>query len=341
MDVEREVRVEPPENRSRVRVLLASPTTRILIAVVLLFAISPILAPGSIDRIAIDSMLPFAAITAIVAIGQTLTIQQGGLDLSVGAAVTLGALLAARYGSDPSVGLGLAIVVALVVASLFGVLSGTVIAVFRLPPIVVTIATSLLMIGVIQHISEGVAVKSSAELSAFALRKVADIPVLAITAIAITVLGQAILKITRAGRRFELVGENAKSAQIIGISSRRHIISAYWLSALLAAFAGVLLAGLLRSPTLDVGDSYLLPSVAAVVLGGTALTGGRGFLVGTALAALFLGQLNQLVQTFTQTSAVHNLIQALIIGACIVSQMELGDAVARLRRLAAPRVFNK
>lgn len=341
VDVERVERVEPPDNRSGMRVFLVSPSWRILIAVVLLFVISPIMAPGSVDQIAISSMLPFAALTAVVAIGQTLTVQQGGLDLSVGAAVSLGALLAARYGSDPSVELGLAIVIAIVVVSLFGVLSGTVIAVFGLPPIVVTIATSLLMVGVVQQISGGVAVKTAPELSSFAVRQVAGIPVLAIIAIAITILGHVLLKLTRVGRRFELVGENARSADVIGISSRRYIISAYWLSALLAGFAGVLLAGLLRSPTRGVGDSYLLPSVAAVVLGGTALTGGRGFLVGAALAALFLGQLNQLVQMFTQTSAVQNLIQALIIGACIVAQMELGEAIARLRRLAIFRVFNK
>lgn len=341
VEAERAQRATPPNGNSGARVLLGSPTTRILIAVALLFAISPVIAPGSIDHIAISSMLPFAALTAVVAIGQTLTIQQGGLDLSIGAAISLGALLAARYGADPSFGLGLAIVVALVVVSSFGLLSGAVIALFGLPPIVVTIATSLLMVGVVQQISGGVAVKASADLSAFALRQVGGIPILAVVAIVITVIGHALLKVTRAGRRFELVGENARSAEVIGISSRRHIIAAYWLSALLAGLAGVLLAGLLRSPTLGVGDSYLLPSVAAVVLGGTALTGGRGFLVGTALGALFLGQLNQLVQTFTQTSAVQNLIQALIIGACIIAQMELGDAIARLRRLAIFRAFNK
>ncbi|RHW28425.1 ABC transporter permease [Nocardioides immobilis] len=332
-------RAETPHNQPLVRVVFISPTTRILVAVVLLFAASPILAPGSVDHIAVSSMLPFAAITTIVALGQTLTIQQGGLDLSVGAAISLGAVLAARYGSDPEMGVTFAIVLAVGIVSLFGVLSGLVIAVFGLPPIVVTIATSLLMVGAVQQVSGGAAVKGSAELSSFALRQLGGIPVLAIIAIAITLVGQMILKVTRAGRRFELVGENATSAQIIGISSRRHIISAYWLSALLAGFAGVLLAGLLRSPTAGVGDNYLLPSVAAVVLGGTALTGGRGYLAGTALAALFLGQLNQLVQTFTQTSAVQNLIQALIIGACIIAQMELGELIARVRgRCRLPRI---
>ena len=105
----------------------------------------------------------------------------------------------------------------------------------------------------------------------------------------------------------------------------------------MAAIAGVLLAGLLRSPTLTAGDDYLLPSIAAVVLGGTALTGGRGSVVGTALGALFLAQLSQLVQTFTQATAVQNIVQALIIGVGIVAQLQLGGASSRIRAQDALR----
>ncbi|MFX6035971.1 hypothetical protein ABTE74_21545, partial [Acinetobacter baumannii] len=83
-----------------------------------------------------------------------------------------------------------------------------------------------------------------------------------------------VLKLTRLGRRFELVGENPRSAANLGIGTRGYTIIAYVLSAALAAVGGVLLAGLLRTPTLTAGDDYLLPSIAAVVLGGTALTGG-------------------------------------------------------------------
>ena len=101
----------------------------------------------------------------------------------------------------------------------------------------------------------------------------------------------------------------------------------------LAAAGGVLLAGLLRSPTLTAGNDYLLPSIAAVVLGGTALTGGRGSIVGTALGALFLAQLSQLVQTFTQATAVQNIVQALIIGVGIVAQLQLGGNPGRLKSL--------
>lgn len=317
--------------------MLSWPATRALIAVAVLFAISPLIAPASIGSTAIISMLPFAALIAIVAIGQTFVIQQGGLDLSLPGAVTLGALLASSLGTDPAIGLPLAIAIAILGTSLFGLLSGIIVAVFGLPPLVVTIATNALLVGAVQAISGGFSGQSDPNLSAFAISKLWGIPVLAVIALVIVTVVQVVLKLTRVGRRFELVGENPRSADIIGIPVRRYVISAYWLASALAASAGVLLAGLLRTPTLTAGDTYLLPSIAAVVLGGTALTGGRGSLVGTALGALFLAQLTQLVQTFTTLTAVQNIVQALIIGVGIVAQLQLGGSSSRLKGLVRKR----
>jgi ribose transport system permease protein len=327
-------RAAPANRGSLPSVVLSWPGTRAFIAVALLFAVSPLIAPASIGGTAVISMLPFAALIAIVAIGQTFVIQQGGLDLSLPGAVALGALLVSSLGSDPSIGLPLAIVIAIVGTSLFGLLSGVIVAVFGLPPLVVTIATNALMVGAVQAISGGFSGQSDPDLSAFAISKLYGIPVLAVIALAIVLLMQGVLKFTKIGRRFELVGENRRSAEIIGIPVKRVVISAYWFAGGLAAMAGVLLAGLLRTPTLTAGDAYLLPSIAAVVLGGTALTGGRGSLVGTALGALFLAQLTQLVQTFTTLTAVQNIVQALIIGVGIVAQLQLGGSTARFKSLA-------
>lgn len=137
------------------KTVLSWPGSRAFIAVAVLFAVSPLIAPGSISPAATLSMLPFAALIAIVAVGQTLVIQQGGLDLSVPGAVTLGALIVARFGGDDAWGLQTAIVVAIVATSLFGLLSGVVIAFFGLPPLVVTIATNALILGAVQAISGG------------------------------------------------------------------------------------------------------------------------------------------------------------------------------------------
>lgn len=327
----------PLDHAPIVPMVLSWPGSRAFIAVLALFLVSPFIAPGSIGPTAIVSMLPFAALMAIVAIGQTLVIQQGGLDLSIPGAVTLGALIVARFGAEDALGLPVAILVAVVGTALFGLLSGLVITLFALPPLVVTIAMNALMVGTVQALSGGFAGQSPEALSQFALGRWFGIPVLVYFAVALVVLTHVVVKMTRAGRRFELVGENPRSAANIGIGTRGYTIAAYVLSSALAAVGGILLAGLLRNPTLTAGDDYLLPSIAAVVLGGTALTGGRGSIVGTALGALFLAQLSQLVQTFTQATAVQNIVQALIIGVGIVAQLQLGGTTSRIRGLVRGR----
>ncbi|GGI38681.1 hypothetical protein GCM10010988_20230 [Cnuibacter physcomitrellae] len=309
------------------------PAARALLAVAVLFAVSPLIAPGSVSPTAMSSMLPFAALTAVVAIGQTLVIQQGGLDLSVPGAITLGALLVAKLGGPDQIGLAAAILLAIVVPALFGLLSGLVIALFKLPPLVVTIASNALMVGTVQAVSGGYGGQVDDSLAEFSLSRWIGIPVLALIAAAVVLVVHILLKAVRTGRRFELVGSNPRAASIIGLPTNVYVVGAYTLSAMLAGACGVLLAGLLRSPTLTAGDAYLLPSIAAVVLGGTALTGGRGSVVGTALGALFLGQLGQLVQTFTQTTAAQNIIQAVIIAVGIVVQLKLGGNTSRLRGL--------
>lgn len=325
-------RTAPTDRRSRLSELMSWPGTRALIAVLALFAVSPLIAIGSVSPTAIVSMLPFAALIAIVAVGQTLVIQQGGLDLSIPGAVTLGALIAAKFGTEWD--LATAIIVAILGTSVFGLLSGIIIAYFGLPPLVVTIASNALMIGAVQAISGGFSEQSAKALSDFALSRLWGIPVLAFFAVGIVLIVHIVLKLTRLGRRFELVGENPRSAANIGIGTRGYVISSYWLATMLGATTGVLLAGLLRLPTLTAGNDYLLPSIAAVVLGGTALTGGKGSIVGTALGALFLAQLGQLVQTFTQATAVQNIVQALIIGVGIVAQLQLGGTTAKLKGFA-------
>jgi ribose transport system permease protein len=332
-----ETRRVPNDHAALPSMVLSWPGTRALIAVAALFVVSPLIAPGSVGPTAIVSMLPFAALMAIVAIGQTLVIQQGGLDLSIPGAVTLGALIVARFGGDDALGLPLAIGVAIAGTAVFGLISGLVITYFGLPPLVVTIAINALMIGTVQALSGGFAGQSPEALSQFALSRVAGIPVLVFFAVGLALVAHIVVKATRVGRRFELVGENPRSAANIGIGTRGYTIAAYVLSTALAAVGGVLLAGLLRTPTLTAGDDYLLPSIAAVVLGGTALTGGRGSIVGTALGALFLAQLSQLVQTFTQATAVQNIVQALIIGVGIVAQLQLGGTTSRIRGLVRRR----
>ena len=125
-------------------------------------------------------------------------------------------------------------------------------------------------------------------------------------AVVATAVVAAVVKLAPVGRRFEGVGANAIAARTAGLRVRRHQTGAYVWAQLLYCLAAVLHAGIVNQPTSHEGDNYLLPSVAAVVLGGTSLLGGRGNLAATAIAALFLSQLDQFVLALGVTYATRN-----------------------------------
>ena len=129
-------------------------------------------------------------------------------------------------------------------------------------------------------------------------------------AVAATALVTAVVKLTPAGRRFEGVGANELAARMAGLPVQRHRAAAYLWAQLLYCLGAILHAGIVNQPTAYEGNNYLLPTVAAVVLGGTSLLGGRGNLVATALAALFLSQLDQFVLALGVSFATRTLVQA-------------------------------
>jgi ribose transport system permease protein len=129
-------------------------------------------------------------------------------------------------------------------------------------------------------------------------------------AVVTTAVVTAVVKLTPAGRRFEGVGANETAARTAGIRVKRHRTGAYVWAQILYCLAAVLHASIVNQPTAYEGNNYLLPTVAAVVLGGTSLLGGRGNLVATAVAALFLSQLDQFVLALGVTYATRTLIQA-------------------------------
>ena len=153
-----------------------------------------------------------------------------------------------------------------------------------------------------------------------------------VIAIVLTALVALIIKRTIVGRRFEAVGANPRAARAAGLELTRYQIGAYVGANLLYCSAGILLAGIVSTPSAFQGDNYLLPSVAAVVLGGTSLLGGRGSVVATAIGALFISQLDQFVLTTGVDAAVQYLVQAGALAAGIaVYSVPWGRLRERLR----------
>ncbi|SLN53877.1 Ribose transport system permease protein RbsC [Aquimixticola soesokkakensis] len=296
----------------------------VVLSTLALIVLCMIFAPSSISSGALAGSLPFAAVAVIVSLGQMLVVQQGGFDLSVPGAISLSVVISTHYPAGNDAELLPAVLLALAFALGAGLFNGILIGVVRLNAIVATIGTNALLYGGVIAISGGVPRTTTPLLSRIAGGEFLGLGYTVWYALVILLIVAVVLKKTVAGRRFEGIGANPAMARTVGLRVRSYELSAYVSAQLLYCLAGILLAGLTSQPTAFLGNSYLLPSVAIVVLGGTSLMGGRGFPVPTALAAFFLTQLGQFSITIGVPFSAQTIIQALALG--------LGIAVYSFRR---------
>jgi ribose transport system permease protein len=295
-----------------------------------LFVASALLQPQSISTSSLLGMLPFAAILAVVAAGQTLVIQQGGIDLSVPGMISLGVVILTRIpNGDNSKLLGAAALAFLALVGA-GLVSGVIVNRVGITPIVTTLGMNALLFGGVMFISGGTPRDTTALLQQLVTGTVLGLPKTVWAAIVVLGVVWFVVKHTLVGRQFEAVGANRAAARASGLSPGIYEISAYAGAGLLYFLACLLLAGVVKTPSAFQGDTYLLPSVAAVVLGGTSLLGGAGSVIATAGGALFLTQLQQLILTTDVSAGVSLLVQAAAIAAGVAVH---GISTARLRQL--------
>jgi ribose transport system permease protein len=298
---------------------------------------SDLAAPSSLDRGTLLTMLPFASALAIAALGQTLVVMQGGIDLSVAGGLSLYVVILTKYPAGVNGRLLPAIGIALLAAVAAGLVNGFLIGRLRLNPIVATLGTNALLFGAVLWYSAGIPTTTTARLSRMGGGLWLGIPIPVYIAVIATAVVTVMIKLTPRGRRFEAVGANATSAYTAGIQVRRYAGGAYVGAQLLYCLAAIVHASIVNQPTAYEGNNYLLPSVAAVVLGGTSLLGGRGNLVASAIAALFLSQLDQFVLALGVTYATRILVQAgaLAVGVALytIDWRAIGRRLSR-RRIA-------
>jgi ribose transport system permease protein len=300
----------------RIREVGTPASTVIICGTILLFIASALIEPSSLKSGALKGMLPFAAVLAIIAIGQTLVVQQAGIDLSVPGTVSLIVVIMTHHPAGDNSKLLGAILISFAVAIAFGLLAGTIVSKVGITAIVTTLGMNALAFGLdIQVSNGGLTQATTADLQHFASGSLFGIQSSVLIAIAITAIVAILVKLTVVGRRFEAVGANPAAARASGITPGRYQIGAYVGANILYCCAAILLAGIIHSPSAFQGETYLLPSVAAVVLGGTSLLGGKGSVVATAIGALFLTQLDQFVLTTGINAAVQYLVQAVALAA--------------------------
>ena len=287
---------------------LARGFSTILISSAVLIGFCAVLAPSSISLAALGGSLPFAAVIAIVGLGQLLVVQQRGFDLSVAGGVSLAVVISAHIPAGNNDLVLPAVLMAFGAALIAGLINGFLVGVVRVNPVIATIGMNGLLYGAVFAVSGGVPIITTTLLQSITGGVTFGIPHSLMIAVGVLVLVSFLLKSTVYGRQFEVIGANPQAARAVGLRVKSNELGAYVGAQLLYCLAGVVLAGVLREPTAFQGDALLLPSIAVVVLGGTSLLGGRGFPISTFLSALFLNQLSQFALSIgvPYSSSNHN-----------------------------------
>jgi ribose transport system permease protein len=265
---------------------------------VVLVAIIQLVQPGIVNPGWAAVIVRTAVPLAILAACQTLTMLTGGIDLSVGAVASMTGFVIATFVSSPG-GVPLGITVAFVAAILAGLANGVGVGVFRVHPLIMTLGMSLVVLG-LANVWQLQTVQTSSGVPA-GLRTLGSatfqgiVPLNLIVFVPLAALILVGLRRTGYARMLYAIGDNAVAARLSGARGWQVLIVLYVISALLAAIAGLLISGLTNTASVTLADSYVLPSVAAAVIGGTSLMGGRGGFGGTIVGALILTVLTALL----------------------------------------------
>jgi ribose transport system permease protein len=254
----------------------------------------------------------YAAVLGLLAAGQTLVMLTGGVDLSVATTATAGAFTISRFGTHGSVE---AIAIALAVGLLIGVVNGIGVALFRVNALIMTLGVSTITLGLltVQAQKQFTALVPNFVVTLGSKRFLTYIPydlLVWAPVAALIILG---LRYSGIGRMIYAVGDNPVATRLAGVRNWQVLLVVYSLCGLLSAAAGILLVGFNNAADLGIGSPFLLPSVAAVVIGGTSIFGGLGGYSGTILGALILTVLDSLLTILNASQAVRQIIYGLIV----------------------------
>jgi ribose transport system permease protein len=304
--------------------------TRTIVALILLLLVLvagiQMARPGTVNPIWISNMLLFAAPLGIVAAGQTLVMLTGGIDLSVASVATASAYLMATHSG---LGVAPAIIYGLGIGFVVGLINGIGVALLRVQPLVMTLGTGLMTEGMLVVYSQ----KKMAEAPRVpqfiedlgAGKFLGGIPNDLIVWVPIAIILILVLRRTGYGRLLYAIGDNSKACTLAGIRVWRILLVNYVTCGLLAAIAGLIIVGGTDSAELRLAEVYLLPSVAAVIIGGTSIFGGRGGYSGTIVGALILTVLNSILTLLDVPESVRQILYGAIILVLAAAYTRLTD----------------
>ncbi len=299
-------------------------TYGVLLAFIVELAVFAILSPSFLTMDNLLNVTLQASINAIIAVGMTFVILTAGIDLSVGSVVALTGIVVTsvvKLPLPPPAAIALAIVAGLAFGAASGFFTGVFVSRFRITPFIVTLAFMTVWRGIAFVTTDGSPVWGlPEEFTLLGGGRILGIPVPTLIMVAVYALAWTVLTRMRFGRHVYAVGGNPEAARLAGIRTGRVLTNVYVISGLLAALSGILLASRMNSGQPNAGQMYELDAIAAVVVGGTSLQGGRGAIIGTLIGALLIAVLRNGLNLMNVSSYIQQVIVGVVILAATLGE---------------------
>ena len=305
----------------------------ILLLIILLTVVFSSVQPAFLSMVSLDNILRMCSIFGIAAIGMTLIVITGGIDLSVGSVMALGGalgagLLGTAFGAANPIHLSfpIAIVAALAISGATGFLNGWAITALNMAPFVITLGMMTVVRGLtyiytdftVRAIPGSPITFSDAGFDWLGGAKVGFIPTSTLIFVVLAVIMALILRFTPFGRNVYAIGGNLEIARLAGINTSRTIIGAYTIMSMLAGLSGIILAGRLSSVAPAMATGYELNVITIVVVGGASLAGGRGSVLGTVLGALMITMIDSGLDLLNVPSFYQYLVKGMVLLAAVI-----------------------
>jgi ribose/xylose/arabinose/galactoside ABC-type transport system permease subunit len=317
----------PRKGLGEAAVAWAKPRMALLALVAVLVVISIITASSSDVFLTVTNLrnvLLQVSVLAIIASAMTMLMVSGGIDLSVGAMMSLVAVVAVKL-MENGTPLGLCLLAAIALGTAIGACNGALAAWSTSHPFVVTLGMSILLQGFAISVTGGLPLSNvDAGLLSFGADKLLGLPYPVWVAAAVLLLVGAALRYSVFGRRLYAMGGNEQAVRLAGLPVKRTKVTLYALSGLLVGLAAIVLTARIASAQPLMGQGYELQAIAAVAVGGTPLAGGRGSIVGTLLGVLLLGVISNSLNLLGVSGAYQYVLQGAVIVIAVMSQRARG-----------------
>ena len=288
-----------------------------LVGLLVVVTIVTILSPSFLSTKNIFNILRQTSVNGIIAAGMTFVILTGGIDLSVGSILAIsGAVCASLLASGQNI--IIAVLAALIIGAMVGFLNGFIITKGKLQPFIATLATMTILRGLTLVYTDGKPITLGSgdlaiQFGQIGGGKIFGIPTPALIMILVFAICAFVLKNTQMGRYTYALGSNEEATKLSGLNTDKIKIAVYTISGILASVAGIIITSRLFSAQPTAGDGYELDAIAAVVLGGTSLTGGRGKITGTIIGALIIGVLSNALNILDVSSYYQMMVKGAVI----------------------------